>query len=312
LRHETPLHQMKTLGVRPMQGTFEIPEAQIIAPGDPYRSVLYYRMSKLGRGRMPMIGSEVLDERGLKLMSDWIRQLPAHTNWLALIGQLRSLEPASKRSPIISELLQSTSSALLLARTVQENGLPARVRDEVIAAGTARPEPQVRDLFEPFLPEEKRVRRLGERIQPGSILALAGDAQRGRELFLNNATMQCKNCHRVGDVGSTLGPDLSTIARKNSRAQLLESLLEPSKLIEPRYLTHLVASADGKIYTGLLVSESEAEIVLRDAQDKEHRIARKDVEQRQVLKQSLMPDLLLRDLTAEQAADLLAFLESLR
>ena len=69
---------MKILEVRPVQGTFEIPGARILAPGDPYRSVLFYRMSKLGRGRMPHIGSEIVDEKGLRLIHDWIRTMPPH------------------------------------------------------------------------------------------------------------------------------------------------------------------------------------------------------------------------------------------
>ena len=73
-----------------------------------------------------------------------------------------------------------------------------------------------------------------------------------------------------------------------------------------------MATIDGRTLAGLLVGETEMEIVLRDAQDKELRVQKKDVEQRLEQKRSLMPDLLLRDLTAEQAADLLAFLESLK
>ena len=58
------------------KGTFGILDAQIVAPGDPYRSVLYYRMSKLGHGRMPQFGSQVVDRRGMWLIHDWIATLP--------------------------------------------------------------------------------------------------------------------------------------------------------------------------------------------------------------------------------------------
>src|SRR5690606_13946426 len=57
-------------------GTFGLPRPAVIAPGDPYRSVLYYRMAKLGGGRMPHIGAEQVDPQGLQLMHDWISQLP--------------------------------------------------------------------------------------------------------------------------------------------------------------------------------------------------------------------------------------------
>src|SRR5262249_30715423 len=95
LRHEIPLEQSKALEERPVQGTFGIPGAQVLAPGDPYRSVLYYRMAKLGPGRMPHLGSEIVDENGLRLVHDWIRNLPVHKDERALVERLRALdEPA--------------------------------------------------------------------------------------------------------------------------------------------------------------------------------------------------------------------------
>src|SRR5207244_6283553 len=92
LRRDVPLDRMKTLEVRPVQGTFEIPGAQILAPGDPYRSVLYYRMAKLGPGRMPHIGSEVVDEQGLRLIHDWVRQLPARKDERVSVERLGAVD----------------------------------------------------------------------------------------------------------------------------------------------------------------------------------------------------------------------------
>ncbi len=63
------------LSGRPTQGTFGIHGAQLVAPGQPARSVLYYRMAKLGNGRMPHFGSHEVDERGLRLIGDWIESL---------------------------------------------------------------------------------------------------------------------------------------------------------------------------------------------------------------------------------------------
>src|SRR5439155_14893007 len=91
LRHHIALERTKLLEVRPVQGTFGIHSAQLLAPGDPYRSVLYYRMAKLGPGRMPHIGSEVVDEAGLRLIHDWVRQLPVRKDGRLLIERLRAL-----------------------------------------------------------------------------------------------------------------------------------------------------------------------------------------------------------------------------
>jgi putative heme-binding domain-containing protein len=335
LRYPFPITKTKTLEVRPIQGTFEIHGAQILAPGDPYRSVLYYRMAKLGRGRMPHIGSEIVDERGLRLIHDWIRQLPLRKDETALLDKLctpatpgsgeprrdaegRDLPPnpekglTADRADAINRLLSSTSSALRLASAVADGRIAEPVRREVVAAAVSRPDPQIRDLFERFIPDDQRIPRLGTAVKPDQILALKGDAARGRELFFKAGALQCINCHKIGTTGSTLGPDLSQIARKSSRVQILESILEPSKSIDPKYVTYLMETNDGRVLTGLLAERNDKEVVLRNVGDKEFRVPVARVETLVPQRTSLMPELLLRDLTPQQAADLVEFLASLK
>ncbi len=311
LRYGPTLEQTKTLEVRPTQGNFEIANAHILSPGDPYRSVLYYRLAKLGRGRMPHIGSEVVDESGLRLVRDWIRQLPVRKDDRQLLGQLNGAS-AKDRAATIDRLLSSTSGALMLAEALGENRLPSPVRGQVLTAAAARTDAQVRDLFERFLPEEQRVKRLGAVIRPEQILSLKGDAARGRDLFFKSATLQCVQCHRAGGTGQTLGPDLSQVGKKLTRPQILESLLEPSKTIEPAYVAYLLETTDGKFHTGLLVTRNDKEVVLKILGDKEVRVPAAKVERLSPQSKSIMPELLLRDLTAEQAADLLEFLSGLK
>ncbi len=75
-----PLKEMGIVNVRPAHGTFDIKDARIIAPGAPDRSILLYRMNKLGLGRMPHIASSIVDEPAVALIRDWIRQLPTERN----------------------------------------------------------------------------------------------------------------------------------------------------------------------------------------------------------------------------------------
>ena len=255
--------EMGTVGVRPGQGTFNIPHARILAPGDPYRSVLFYRMAQVGPGRMPRIGSTVVDERGLRLIHDWIRQLPvadsaeaaavagARAEAASTLQQLAG-EAASpdERARAIERLLASTSAAVQLAQSVAEKSLPKAVRDEVIAKATSSPVSEVRDLFERFLPEEQRTRRLGAVIDPAEILALGGDVEAGRKIFFEAEGVRCRNCHQIRGKGTALGPDLSEIGKQNTPAQLLEAMLEPSKKIDPKYLIYVVETDAGRIHTG--------------------------------------------------------------
>jgi putative heme-binding domain-containing protein len=104
-----------------------------------------------------------------------------------------------------------------------------------------------------------------------------GDS-RGEKLFWSPA-LSCGSCHQVGGRGTAVGPDLSAIGKLRSRADLLESILEPSRRIEPKYAAYLAQTADGRSFTGLLVRRSAKEVVLRDAQNKEVVLAAKDVEE---------------------------------
>ncbi|MBI3865438.1 MAG: PQQ-dependent sugar dehydrogenase [Planctomycetia bacterium] len=314
LLYELPLKETRLLGMRPTQGTFGIHDAKIVAPGDPFGSVLYFRMAKLGPGHMPYIGSSVIDQQGLALIHDWIRQLPPRPDDQTLLERFvaQGGEATKERESLIDELLSNSNRAALLARAMLLKQVPAAAQQAVVEAAAKHVDAAVRDLFESFVPEEKRVKRLGDSIKAAELLKLAGDAASGKQLFHKTAGVQCKNCHKIAGDGTELGPDLSEIARKHDRAKLLESILEPSKNIEPKYVTWVVETTAGKVLTGLLVHKDGNEVVIKDSQNKEHRVPTGDVESTRQLQNSLMPDLLLRDFTPQQVADLLAYLASLK
>ena len=66
---------MNVLDVKPLHHQFDIQDARLIAPGDPDRSVLLYRMSIRDRGQMPQLGTNRVDERAVELLKTWIRSL---------------------------------------------------------------------------------------------------------------------------------------------------------------------------------------------------------------------------------------------
>jgi putative heme-binding domain-containing protein len=312
------LDQTKAIDQPPTQGTFGIADAAIIKSGDPFHSVLYYRLAKTGRGHMPHLGAELVDERGLRLVYDWIYSLGTPTHDDSLLEKLQSLgenalddRRVGDGNHTIDQLLSSIPQALALSRAVSHGQVSSAHRDRVLAVASNR-EAAIRDLFERFLPDEARAGRIGQRVKPAEILALEGDAKRGRDLFFATSTMQCKTCHRVKDEGGRVGPELTAIGKKLTREQILESIAEPSKSIAQEFRTHLFETSDGRTLTGVIVSKTDRETVLRDAQDKETRLATSDIEQTTPQAQSMMPDGLLRDLTPQQAADLVEYLFSLK
>jgi len=291
LQFPVPVAEMKAVSVRPARGDFGLPDACIINPGDPFASTLYFRMAKFGRDRMPHIGSERLDEAGLQLIEGWI----AGMSGAVVTGPLE-------------KLLASPKAALVVARKLGLGEMRPADRDRLLVAVAKLPASPVRDLFEGYLPsDEKGVRKLGSNPRPRAILALKGDSGRGEKLFWSQ-TVNCGSCHKIGDRGAPVGPDLSTIGKLRPREDLLESILEPSRRIEPKYAAYVAHTADGRTLTGLIVKRDEKEVVLRDGQNKEIILAAKIVEELRPSPRSLMPDGQLAGLTAQEAADLLEYL----
>jgi putative heme-binding domain-containing protein len=311
LRFDLPIDQSQVIDQPPTQGAFGIRDAAIVKPGDPYHSVLYYRMAKTGTGRMPRLASEWVDEQGLALIREWIRQMQTRRDGDSTLPAFGAMKSAERREAI-SRALSATSSALALSTAAADKRLPPEIASEVVSAGAAHNNTAIRDLFERFLPDQQRAGRIGARVNPREILSLTGDRQRGKQLVVDTATLQCKTCHRIGADGGKVGPELTTVGKKLTRDQLLESLAEPSKTIAEEYRSQSVATSDGRAFTGIVVRRTSDEVVLRDAQDKETRLATADIEQIQPQPQSLMPEGLLRDLTPQQAADLVEYLHSLR
>ena len=82
-------------------------------------------------------------------------------------------------------------------------------------------------------------------------------------------------------------PDLSTIGKARTRADLLESLIDPSRRVEPRYVAHTAQAADGRSVTGVLAAQDDRRVAVRDAQNKVHEFAAADVGQVRASRQSL-------------------------
>jgi putative heme-binding domain-containing protein len=295
-----PLKETEILDKPPRQGDFGIPNARLLQPGNAYFSVLYYRMCKFGRGRMPHLGSEWPDPQGTELIADWINLMPGADHSM--------LSPAGTNFEDISKV----NLALFQARGIRQRGGTGGDKTERILAAAAKlPPGPSRDLFEGYLPPDPKGRKLGSNPRPASILSLTGDAKKGEAIFFDKE-MKCANCHKVGDKGTALGPDLTAIGKTRSRAELLESILEPSRRVEPQYASYLVKTADGRTFTGLLVKRDDKQVIVKDAENKEIVLAAGDVESVQPSRLSLMPDGLVAGLTPQEAADLLEFLVARR
>jgi putative heme-binding domain-containing protein len=94
--------------------------------------------------------------------------------------------------------------------------------------------------------------------------------------------------------------------------QLVESVVKPSAVIAQGFGTNVFATDSGKVLTGFVVRDAATEIEIRTAEGKSIVLAKDEIDERNESKVSVMPDGLVNNLTIEELASLLAYLESLR
>lgn len=135
------------------------------------------------------------------------------------------------------------------------------------------------------------------------------DPERGRELFLHPQGAGCFKCHRMQGIGNVLGPDLTDIGSRAKTADvLIESIVHPSKVITEGFAQQRVLTIDGQVFSGAVMEETGRSIKLADSEGQLTTIAKEDIEQRLGTKLSPMPDGFASMMTAQQIADLTAWL----
>jgi putative heme-binding domain-containing protein len=137
-------------------------------------------------------------------------------------------------------------------------------------------------------------------------LDLKADAARGKEVFKKN----CATCHRLENVGVEVGPDLLSALRNKTRETLLIDILDPSREVDPRYLNYLVTTKAGRQFTGMIAAETASSVTLRRAEKAEDTILRSEIDEIQGTAKSLMPEELEKQLTKQDLADVVAYLQS--
>jgi len=138
-----------------------------------------------------------------------------------------------------------------------------------------------------------------------------GDAKKGYQIF-SNTKAACSSCHQIGYVGGKLGPELSSIGRTRTRRDLVEAIVYPSLRMAQGYNPIRIRTVDGEVLNGLLSKQTETHIELLCGADKLSRVEKSEIEEQSESKQSVMPSGLDQQISLDDFADLLAFLESKR
>lgn len=286
----------KAMDVPPTRGDFGIQNPRIVSPGNPYHSTLLYRILTSGSGRMPIIGSSSLDVEGALLLRDWIESMDN--------GYVET------KAPFHAEKLDTTSSAMSAVYNALNPSSPDR--DAIITTGLDSDNPTTRDLFEVFLPPEKRRKSLGAGFDPMTVLSLTGNEANGRDIFFSATGSQCFTCHQIKNEGKDFGPNLSMIGSKYSKRELLRHCSQPSSTIDSEWIASMVETKDDELYSGFITERNPGYLKIKIAADNVVNIATDSITVESTQSLSLMPNGLLDNMTAQDAADLIDFLSVLR
>ena len=140
-----------------------------------------------------------------------------------------------------------------------------------------------------------------------SIVSLTGDTDEGKKIFIKN----CSACHNIGEQGIDIGPKLATIGTKFDKVALLDAILNPSAAIAFGFEAVMIKTKSGQAFYGFLLSEGKT-TVIKDMAGNQIVVDTDDIESKQQMKTSIMPDASSLGMDEQSLADLSSYLLDLK
>lgn len=189
----------------------------------------------------------------------------------------------------------------LEARQIQPTDLDAATRERLLTRGSTDMRERAQSLLA-TVQSENREQVLAEY---QSVIGMPGNAIRGAEVF----SRRCTTCHLFRGSGNKVGPDLAALQDKSAR-YILTAVLDPNRAVEWGFRTYVAAMDSGRVFNGMIVAESTNSVTLAQADGRRHVLLRADLEQLAETGQSFMPEGLEKELTPQDLADIIAYVQS--
>jgi len=208
------------------------------------------------------------------------------------------------RSEALTVLLARPERAITLLKAVEHGAIrPVDLSSTQIKFLCSHRDPKLRQRAMAVLGNSPA----GEREQIVKTLLpalnLQGDGSRGKAIYLE----RCSPCHRLGQDGHAVGPDLVSV-KTSGKEKMLVSIIDPNREVQPAYLSYLIETRDDESLLGIIANENANTVTLREAFAKETVVPRSSIKKLQSLGQSLMPEGLEAGLAPQALADLLEFI----
>ena len=224
-----------------------------------------------------------------------------------LITNWRSLSP-SLRSRAAETLLSRANWVTLFLDAVEAGSIargeidPARIQ-----LLKAHPDKNIAQRVAKIFLSSPSGARLAVIKEYQSSLSTKGDISQGKEIFKK----VCSACHRLENVGTSVGADLNGIRNRGLPAVML-NILDPNREVKPKYLTYVLVDVKGRSTTGMITAENANSITLQKPDGTSTTILRTEMEVLQSTGLSFMPEGLEKQVNKQQMADLLSYLNALQ
>ncbi|MEZ6062570.1 MAG: c-type cytochrome [Planctomycetaceae bacterium] len=223
-----------------------------------------------------------------------------------LFSQWKNITPAV-RSEIVNSILPSSDRtrqliAALESKRLASADLDAVSRDRLLTYPNSEIQTQAAGLFGDSTPTARQsvVDEFRQKLSE-----VSGRPSDGKAVF----EKRCATCHRLQDVGKQIGADLAALKDRSTPA-MLTAILDPNKAVEAKFLSYTAVTSDGLSINGMLLNETGNSLTLLASDGKEHVVARTDIDELIASGRSLMPEGLEKDLSPQDLADVIAFVQS--
>lgn len=211
---------------------------------------------------------------------------------------------ADVRANVVAQLISEIrgQSALLSAiksGVVRRDRLDATQRNAFLS----NPNPAIRSAAEKIFGADPNSSRADIVQRHKASLQTKGSSERGRQVFRK----RCSNCHRLEDHGHIVGPDLLALTNRDP-LWLLTAILDPNRDVDERFLSWTAVTKNGRTASGMIAEMTDASVLLREAEGKEHQIQRSEIDVFRSSQKSLMPEGMERDLSVQDLNDIIAYL----
>jgi putative heme-binding domain-containing protein len=258
-------------------------EALAVSDSPEKRELAYYVLVNVANSRLSRNQSTARTNAAKLIEQAW-SQPESTISLLKAIARTNSRAYAERIQKLISDKNAQIASAASLA--AQRTGMRS-------TANAAAP--------------GEMIEKLGYDKTVAAVLATKGDAVVGKELFTRLA---CVTCHTTSAEDAPKGPFLGGIGQRYNRSELCESIMKPSAKIAQGFETQYFRQKNGDVVEGFVTRESGDEIEIRNATGVPIILKKQDIDRRGKRDISIMPEGLVAQITPQELASLIAYLES--